>query len=333
MNCKDLFAFVVLAALLAGCGKQKDEKDEPKQATSEKAAGEPESRVKHDTNGEVTVTVEIKLQQKIGLQTAALEPAQLSPELRAYGRVLDPSGLASLAGDLMTAEAAAQASQAELKRLKTLAAQSNASDRALQAAQSAAVHDLAQVQSVRLHLLASWGSAISQRNDLGDLVQSLGSLASALVQLEVPANDSPRATPTGARIFTLGDETKPIAAELLGPAPSVDPQMQGRGYLLLVSTNSAGLAPGAAVTGYLDLPGEPRKGVLLPRSAVVRFIGSNWVYVPVTEETFQRRGVVLDSPLEKGWFVSSGLKPQDKVVTVGGQQLLSEELKGQSTGD
>ena len=87
------------------------------------------------------------------------------------------------------------------------------------------------------------------------------------------------------------------------------------------------------MTGYLSLPGEPRKGVLLPRSALVRFIGSDWVYVPASEESFQRRGVVLDSPLEKGWFVSSGLKPQDKVVTIGGQQLLSEELKGQSTGD
>jgi hypothetical protein len=32
-------------------------------------------------------------------------------------------------------------------------------------------------------------------------------------------------------------------------------------------------------------------------------------------------------------LVVSGLKPQDKVVIVGGQQLLSEELKGQIGGD
>jgi hypothetical protein len=37
----------------------------------------------------------------------------------------------------------------------------------------------------------------------------------------------------------------------------------------------------------------------------------------------------LDSPLPNGWFVTKGLKAQDKVVTVGGQELLSEELKGQ----
>jgi hypothetical protein len=35
-------------------------------------------------------------------------------------------------------------------------------------------------------------------------------------------------------------------------------------------------------------------------------------------------------PLEKGWFVRETFKPEDKVVTVGAQQLMSEELKGQS---
>jgi len=105
--------------------------------------------------------------------------------------------------------------------------------------------------------------------------------------------------------------------------------MQGRGFLLLISPNSLKLVPGLALTGLLSLPGEPRSGVLLPRSAVVRYNGATWIYLQTGEETFQRTQVALDSPLQDGWFVEKGLKPKDKVVTVGGQQLLSEELKGQ----
>jgi hypothetical protein len=330
MNLRDCLSLITLAALLAGCAEQK--KEQPKEATSEKAA-EPESRVKHGTNGEVMVTVEAKLQQTIGLQTAPLAPAQLSPEIKAYGRVLDISPLASLVAELATAEAAGQASQAELKRLKTLAAQNNASERAVQNAQAAATHDQAQIQSVRLRLLATWGSGIAQRNDLPDFVQSLGSLASALIQIEVTAGDALPAPPSGARIFSLGNETNPIPAVLIGPAPVADPQMQGKGFLLLVSPNSSQLVPGAAVTGLLSLPGEPRSGVLLPRSAIIRFNGTTWIYQQTSDEVFQRKEVTLEDALENGWFVSAGLKAQDKVVTVGGQQLLSEELKGQGQGD
>jgi len=69
----------------------------------------------------------------------------------------------------------------------------------------------------------------------------------------------------------------------------------------------------------------------VPREAVIRFNGTTWVYVQTADNTFQRTEAALDRPLEDGWFVREGLKPQDKVVTVGAQQLLSEELKGQSS--
>jgi hypothetical protein len=331
MSFRHCLSLLTVAALLAGCSHEKDKK-EPAEATSGKAP-EPESRVKHGTNGEVIVTVEAKLQPAIGLQVAPLEAAQLSPEMKAYGHVLDPAPLAAMVADLVSAQAAGQASEAELKRLKTLAAQNNASERALQSAQAAAVHDQTQIQSARLRLLANWGDTISQRSDLTDFVQALGSLNSVLVQLQLPAGDELPSAPTAARVFILGNETNPITADLVGPAPMVDPQMQGRGFLLLISPNPLRLVPGQALTGLLSLAGEPRSGVLLPRSAVVRFSGATWIYLQTGEESFQRAEVTLESPLQNGWFVAKGLKPQDKVVTVGGQELLSEELKGQGGGE
>jgi len=328
MRCSACLTAILLAGLAVGCGKREEAQEPAKEGAAEKPSG-GESRIQHGTNGEVTVTVETNLQQTIGLQVSALEPAEISPNLKAYGRVLDPSSLAGLAGDLATAEAAQQSSEAELRRLKTLMAQNNTSERAVQTAEAMAVHDRVQAQSVRLRLLAAWGSAISQRKDLPEFVQTLGSLQSALVELDLPAGETPSEMPTQARLLTLGDETNPVAGQLLGPAPMVDPQMQSRGFLVLVSPNIPGLVPGAAVTGYLSLPGKPRSGVLLPRSAVVRLGGATWIYLQSSDQTFERQSVVLETPLEKGWFVSGGLKPGDKVVSVGAQQLLSEELKGQ----
>ncbi len=330
MSSRYFFALGLSLLLLPACKKEpeNERKTESKEAPAQK---EPASLVKHGTNGEVMLTIETNLQQSIGLQIAPLLAAKLNSEVKAYGRVLDPSGLASLAGELLTAQAAQRASEAELKRNKTLAAQNNASEKAVQAAEAAAAHDQAQLQSVRLRLLSSWGVAIAQRGDLPELVQALGSLTTALVELELPAAEPISGAPTAARLYTLSDETNPIDGQVLGPAPSVDAQMQGRGFLIQVNPNP-GLVPGAALTGYLSLPGEPRAGVLLPRSAVVRFSGSTWIYAQVSDDTFRRESVILDAPLAEGWFVGSDLKPNDKVVIVGAQQLLSEELKGQRGG-
>jgi hypothetical protein len=54
-----------------------------------------------------------------------------------------------------------------------------------------------------------------------------------------------------------------------------------------------------------------------------------FVYLQTGDDTFARKEIELDRPTEAGWFVHEGLNPSDKVVTVGAQQLLSEELKGQ----
>jgi hypothetical protein len=321
-----LICFGLLVAGTGAAEKAKEEKAaEP--AKGEKSAEAP-SRVKRGANGEVIVTLDAATQQVMGLETATLETAQLSPEIKGYGRVLDSSALASQVAELITAQAAGEASQAELKRVKSLAAQNNASERSLQAAVAAAVRDQAQVESARLRLLANWGSAMAERQDLSGFVHSLGSLSNALVEVDVPPGQPLTNSPTGARLLILSDYSQPISAQYLGQMPVVDSQMQARGFLFLVSPNPLRLAPGAAVSGFVSMPGEPVTGVLVPRNAVVRFNGTAWVYLQTGAETFQRTEIALDRPLENGWFLRDKLKPQDKVVSVGAQQLLSEERKG-----
>lgn len=316
------------AALVTGCSEKKDAAAEP---TVAPAAAE--SRVKHGTNGEVIINLNESTRKALGLEVAALQPASVPPEVKGFGRVLDVSSLASQAADLAAARATAEASQQELARLKTLAAQNNASERALQAAEAAAARDQAQAQAARLRLVANWGAALADRKDLPALISALATQRASLVEIDLPAGEAVKAEPAGARLFSLADESRSIPAQFVGPAPVIDPQTQGRGYLFLVETNAGRLAPGASLTAMLSLPGEAQSGVLVPASAVVRFGGAAWVYLQTTPGTFQRAEVSLERPMPEGWFVRQGVKPQDTVVVVGAQLLLSEELKGEGGPD
>ncbi len=160
------------------------------------------------------------------------------------------------------------------------------------------------------------------------MAENLSSLKSALVEIRIPSGERLKNAPVGARLLPLDAEASPVDAQYLGPAPTVS-SMQDAGYFFLVQSNRSGLVPGAAITGLLTLPATPRDGVLLPKESIVYLNGDPWVYVQTSEEAFQRTAVGLSSMVENGWFVEDGLKPQDKVVTLGAQQLLSEELKGQ----
>ena len=88
-----------------------------------------------------------------------------------------------------------------------------------------------------------------------------------------------------------------------------------------------------ALTAWLELPEEPRRGLAVPRSAILRHDGRTWVYVQEEEEKFVRKPVILDTPLDddKGWFVAEngGIKADDLLIVTGAQALLSEELKAQ----
>jgi hypothetical protein len=278
----------------------------------------------HGEGGEHRIVMDENLQARSGLQIEAAQAVSVSSELKAYGRVLDPAPLAALANDLATSRAAAAASQHEFDRLKSLSAQNNASARALETAEAAALRDQLQVNSARDKLISSWGKTLADRSDLAGLAQSLISLEYAIVRVDVPPGEKLSAVPAHARLTTLSDQV--AQSDFVGEAGSVDPQTQSRGLLFLVTNNDVRLVPGAAVTGYLETPGDAVNGVSIPRPAVIRFAGATWVYVQREGTNFVRSAVTLERPLTNGWFVSRGIDAGDQVVVSGAQTILSEEL-------
>lgn len=290
------------------------------------------AQVSRDTNGNAVVTLSDRTQKDLGIQLSSAAAFDMSPELKGYGKVLDPAPLAALMTELATAEAAYTASSSELARLKTLEGQGNASARALQAAEAAAQRDHVAIRSAQERLALTWGKAVADQKDLPAFVRSLMSLEVALVRIDLPVDETLTAPPTGARIATLSGRS--AEAELLEPAPSVDPQMQGQGFIFLLKPNSVRLTSGESVVSYIKAPGEPLAGVIIPREAVVRTEGAGWAYVLNSAgDAFTRVEVALDHPTEAGWFVTKGVTPTDHVVVTGAQQLLSIELKAAGGGE
>ena len=310
---------VLLAALLGACSKSGGENETKKPNANQ-------SQVKRGTNGETIVTLDAEAQKRIGLKAANPAAAQWQPEVRGYGRVLDPAPLAALTADLVQAHVAMETSQREFERLRTLAEQNNASARALQAAEAAAKRDQVLVESLRTKLALGWGKAILERDDPPTFVGSLATGQQTLIRVDLPAGERLKSPPSSVRLVSVGDGERSITADFFDSAPTVDPQTQGAGFLFLIAGKPSGFSPNAAVTGYVKVPGDSLNGVTIPRDAVIRYEGKAWVYLQTGDNEFTRREVPLDYPAEKGWFVPSGLTGKDRVIVGGAQTILSTEL-------
>src|SRR6185369_11465018 len=146
----------------------------PEQSAKENE--KPESLLKRNTNGEVVITLDEAAQTRIGIKIEPLVATRLSPEIKGFGRVVDPAPLAAAVADLISVEAAFAASKQEFDRLKILSSQGNTSARALQAAEAASRRDELLAQSARDKLKFTWGKAVAEQKDLAAFAQSLSSL-------------------------------------------------------------------------------------------------------------------------------------------------------------
>ncbi len=311
-----------------------DDKPKAEKPAAAKEGGEKAAEVHttRDANGNVVLHLDDETQGNAGIKVANPAAAQWAPEIKGYGRVVDPAPLIGLVTELALANAVYPASSNELARLKTLTGQGNASVRALQTAEAAALRDQLAIQSARDKLALSWGKVADDRTDLPAFIQELTSLNTVLLRIDLPAGEPLEALPLSARVVSLSGKSGD--ADYLTPAATVDPLTQGRGFLFIINTNAARLLPGEAVTAYLKMPGNPLTGVSIPREAVVRTEGSGWVYVlNLGGDAFTRTGISLDRPTDAGFFVAKGVAATNYIVTTGAQTLLSEELKATIKAD
>ncbi len=281
---------------------------------------------------------------------------QLTPLVSPANRVDLESRLASAKADVLAATASEDAARAAYGRLKDLNAEDkNVSDKAVQEALAQLEGQRARLEAARATVKLVQDAIASQsgptgpiplRLDRGGVVVELlarpGEAVEAgasilrvarfddlLATVTIPASEQVMLAEAAARVIAVGHEDLPIEAAVISIAPAVDPRLQGQSYLLRVPNGRLSLRPGLAVTAHLASTAPPRAGVVVPRSAIVRYEGKAWAYAQEGPDRFSRRPVATDEPVEAGWFVATGWREGDRAVVVGGQMLLSEELKSQ----
>ena len=271
------------------------------------------------------MTLDAETQERLGLKIESPTAAQWQPEAKGYGMVISPSMLVAASADTGVSRAASVASDQEYERQKTLAAQGNSSARALETAKAASTRDQAVFEAAISKFIADWGEELSLGGGEKILSQVVLGKAS-LVRIDLPPGERLASPPTSARIVSLADDGQPVSGSLCGATQGVNPQTQCRSYFFLVKPPL--LTPGSAVTGFLKVPGEPISGVTVPADAVVRHDGKGWVYVQTATNQFARTEIPLDRLTGSGWFVSGDLSATNRIVTSGGQTVLSTELGG-----
>ncbi|MBV8879642.1 MAG: hypothetical protein JO332_06760 [Planctomycetaceae bacterium] len=281
----------------------------------------------------------------------------LQPRFSPLERVDLQSRLTTSQAEKASATAALDAAKASVERLKALNAENKtASDRSLQEAEARM-----KAEAARLNAAVETGAAIEaslgarsgatgpialvcerggevvelfaqpgETIESGQAILRVARFDRLLARVALPAGAAVQA-PT-ARILPLGREPLVLHGERAGAAPT-DPQLPGDAAYFAVDAGDARLRPGLPLTAFLEVPGEPAKGVLLPRAAVLRLEGERWVWVQTAADKFTRRELEHARPAAAGWFTAEGFKPGDKIVAGGAQLLLSEELKSKIQGE
>ncbi|HVW19680.1 MAG TPA: hypothetical protein VHC86_00550, partial [Opitutaceae bacterium] len=165
--------------------------------------------------------------------------------------------------------------------------------------------------------------------DLAAISRELAGGQAALVRIDLPAESALASPPASARVRPLAGAGSWHDVALLGAAPVSDAQVQGSSFLAL--WRGAPAAIGTTLRASLAAPGEPEKGLVVPQSALVRYAGGTFVYVP-KDKGYEKRVVVVSRVVPQGVVLSSGVGPGDRVVVGGAQQLLASELLGSTAG-
>jgi hypothetical protein len=303
-----------------------DADEEEKPITSHAA------QLSRDAAGHVFIAIRPAAQKEIGISTETLSATVRPLEIEAYGYILDPSPLSKLNSGLLTARAALDAAGAQYRRTSRLyAEQKNASLRDLQTAQALYLTDESQLEALEQQLRNTWGEEVAQMDPQArsQLVSALVRRREAVARVTAPIGGESVEDPRSAQIIVLGHEDQPLTTHAIFAAPTIVPALQGQSFLALVTTAGFPVMPGMAASARIPASNRLLRGVVVPRSAVVRYASAEWVYRELDGDRFVRLEIAPAEITGRGYFVTDGLAPGMKIVISGAQTLLSEELKSQ----
>ena len=263
--------------------------------------------------------------KNLGIEITTAAPTTVAKSWQATAQVLDAAPFVAQLGDVRAAELQAASSRNEADRLARLyQSDSNISLKALEAARAQSSSDAAKLQSLRAQWLTAYGHALatlsqSAREQLGDdLLAGRVVLARAETLQSVPSAVSFRSV----RVRALNGDAA-WDAEVLGPA-AMTGQSVGNAYLLKIPA----LVPsGTLLATELHDPKAVQKGIKIPSAAILRWQGSDWVYLEAAPNEFERVMLTPTAWVDGGCLVQQGVTPGSKIVSAGAALLLAAESR------
>lgn len=286
-----------------------------------------------------TVTLDAKAVSAGGIRTVALQQVERAQRMNAFGIVLDPGPLITLAARitatrsrLAAAHAAAALARSEAARATILYGnQHNISQAAFQAAQAhlqVAQAEQASAQAQLGELMArartDWGARLGAAAASGAApIAQLESGTRQLVEASVPLGQS--LPPISPHAQASAPDGQPVALRWIGRAPRAAAGVAGPGlYYLMKPQDSAPI--GTPITVTLRGSGTV-SGVLIPASAVVWHDGQALVYRQTSANTFAPITVPELVRIRQGYFVPGGdgaaLQPEQRIVVAGAALVFS----------
>lgn len=284
--------------------------------------------------------VEIERQKLSGLQTSEARQTEYQPEFVAFGKALDIQPLTALRLRYFQAKAESSIIQARinqlqqsLQRVKLLVDDGITAKRKLQEQQSLWQSENSRLDAARFNIEGvinearlNLGRELSGRilSTQSDFMDSLisGNLVILLITLQpeqsLPSDNPIFADPNGHR-------NSAKKAEFIAESPQSNAAFQGRSYFF--QTKNPDLKPGMNVTAWIRNKENGQTGVIIPKSAVFRSMGENYVFIKTGKDRFVRREIGTGSPTQNGYFIQNTINPGELIVTIGSLMLLSEESK------
>ena len=188
--------------------------------------------------------------------------------------------------------------------------------------------DLDAARAERDQARAAAAEADAKRANLGlnETALALEHLGTLWGLASLPEVDLAQVQP-GAKVevSTAAFPNQKFSGRVVGVSRSADPQTRGFTVRIAIDDPSGLLHPQMLATFAISTPG--RRGLAIPKSAVLLEGDGSYVYVQESEGTFRRQRVETEESSSDTVTVTSGLSAGQRVVVRGAQLLESERLK------
>lgn len=293
------------------------------------ASGDDDDQAATPSGGAQQPSLNREQQQAVGIEVAHPLAAKAPDPFEAVGLVLDATMLLSEWGETKVAGAAEHSASAEVARLHALyQGGGGASLRMLETAQADQVKARAQADDAAARFALHWGPLVTLPEDTRQkLIDASAAGRSLLLRADLPGRHSVGELPAKAILDVDGIRVPGRVLGILRQAGD----LQSVGLLIEVPKAPAGLGAGARVPVAL-FAGE-RKGLFIPRDAVLYDENGAYVYKQLTSQSNTNKAlyapvrVHLLLPYGEGWLVD-GVDDDDNIVVHGTGVLWSLQGMG-----